>query len=105
MKFNSPRLIGQLCAASAVALASAILIVGCATGERTGRFWNKGDVASSDAYVAAEMARDQSVAVNKTPASGANGKIATVSGTKDEPGRVALPDFPDLPPAPPSPPS
>jgi hypothetical protein len=105
MKFNSPRLIGQLCAASAVALASAILIVGCATGERTGRFWNKGDVASSDAYVAAEMARDQSVAVNKTPASGANGKIATVSGTKDEPGRVAVPDFPDLPPAPPSPPS
>ncbi|HEV7999096.1 MAG TPA: hypothetical protein VGP63_04390 [Planctomycetaceae bacterium] len=103
MKFNSPKLIGQLCAASAVALASAILIVGCATGERTGRFWNKGDVASSDAYVAAEMARDQSMTGNTTP--GANGKIATVSGTKDEPGRVALPDFPDLPPAPPSPPS
>lgn len=103
MKLNSPRLIGQLCAASAVALASAILIVGCATGERTGRFWNKGDVGSSDAYVAAEMARDQSMAADKTP--GANGKIATVSGTKDAPGRVALPDFPDLPPAPPSPPA
>jgi hypothetical protein len=100
MKLNSPRLIGQLCAASGVALSSAILIVGCATGEHTGKFWNKGDV-NSDAYVAAEMARDQSFAANKTPAAGGNGKVATVSGTQDgTTGRVALPDFPDQPPPP-----
>jgi hypothetical protein len=109
MKFNFRLPIRELCAAGAVALASAILIAGCATGEHTGKFWNKNDVASSDAYVAAEMARDQSFAVNSTPAAGANGKVAAVgatqAATQDGTGRVAVPDFADQPPAPLTPPA
>jgi hypothetical protein len=110
MKFNSRLLIRELCAAGAVALASAILIAGCATGEHTGKFWNKNDVASSDAYVAAEMARDQSFAANNSPAAGANGKVATVAATQaatqdGTTGRVAVPDFADQPPAPLTPPA
>ncbi len=99
MKLNSRLLISELCAAGAVALCSAILIVGCATGERTGKFWNKGDVASSDAYVANELAKDQSFATSKTPNATTNGKVATVGGTQDgTAGRVSVPDFPDQPP-------
>ncbi|HET6327877.1 MAG TPA: hypothetical protein VFG04_24545 [Planctomycetaceae bacterium] len=104
MKLNSRLLISELCAAGAVALCSAILIVGCATGERTGKFWNKGDVASSDAYVANELAKDQSFATSKTPGAATNGKVATVSGTQDA-GRVSVPDFPDQPPPPLTPPA
>jgi hypothetical protein len=104
MKLNSRLLISELYAAGTAAVASAILIAGCATGERSAKFWDKGDVKSSDAYVAAEMARDQSLASNKAPASTASGKVATVSGTQDSSvGHVALPDFPD-PPSSPMPP-
>ncbi len=104
MKFNSRLLISEWRAAGAVALGSAILIVGCATGERTGKFWNKGDVASSDAYVANELSKDQSFAASKTPGATTNGKVATVSGTRDGAGRVSVPDFPDQPPPPLTPP-
>jgi hypothetical protein len=103
MKFNSHLLISELCAAAATALVSAILIAGCASGERTGKFWNKGDINSSDAYVAAEMARDQSIAAKDHAAPSTSGKVAFTSGTQDgTTGHVSVGDFPDPPPAPPA---
>jgi len=102
MKLNSRLRKSDLYAAGATTLLSAALIAGCATGERTGKFWDKSDVNSSDAYVAAERARDQSTAAKTNSASG-TGKIAMVSGTQDSaPGHAALTDFPDPPPAPPA---
>jgi hypothetical protein len=104
MKFNSRLLIRDLCAAGATALLSAVLIVGCATGQRTGKFWEKGDVGSADAYVQAETAKDQAVVANKTPAPGAGGKVAPASGTQDKTaGHVDFSDIPDPTTAPPSP--
>jgi hypothetical protein len=103
MKFNSRLLISELCAAAATALVSAILIAGCATGERTGKFWDKGDIKSSDAYVSAEMARDQSVAAKSHGAPGTSGKVAFTSGAQDgTTGHVSVPEFSDPPPAPPA---
>jgi len=103
MKFNSRLLISELCAAAATALVSAILIAGCASGERTGKFWDKGDINSSDAYVAAERARDQSIAAKDHAAPSTSGKVAFTSGTDDgSSGHVSVPDFPDPPSAPPA---
>jgi hypothetical protein len=101
MKFNSRLLISELFAAAATALVSAILIAGCASGERTGKFWDKGDINSSDAYVAAEMARDQSIAAKDQAAPSTSGKVAFTSGAQDgTTGHVAVGDFPDPPPVP-----
>ncbi len=101
MKFESRLLISQLCAAGATGLLSASFIAGCASGERTGRFWNRGDVASSDAYAAAALDRDQSVAANADPAiPAAGGKVAPASGTHDGTGHVAIPDAANTPPPP-----
>jgi hypothetical protein len=79
------------------------LIAGCASGERTGKFWDKGDINSSDAYVAAEMARDQSIAAKDHAAPSTSGKVAFTSGTQDgTTGHVSVGDFPDPPSAPPA---
>jgi hypothetical protein len=102
MKLNSRLLISELCAAAATALVSAIVIAGCASGERTGKFWDKGDINSSDAYVAAEMARDQSIAA-KDHAASTSGKVAFTSGTQDgTTGHVSVGDFSGPPAAPPA---
>jgi hypothetical protein len=95
MKSNSRPLVRDLCAAGAAALLSAILIAGCASGQRTAKFWDKGDVKSSDAYAAAELQNDQAVAANAKSGKASSGKIATVGGTQDNAGHASLPDFPD----------
>jgi hypothetical protein len=101
MKFESRLLISQLCAAGATGLLSASFIAGCASGERAGKFWNQGDVGSSDAYAAAALARDQSFAANPNPTLPAAGdKVAPAGGTKDGTGHVAIPDTSDTPPPP-----
>jgi hypothetical protein len=101
MKFESRLLISQLCAAGATGLLSASFIAGCASGERAGKFWNQGDVGSSDAYAAAALARDQSFAANPNPTLPAAGdKVAPAGGTKDGTGHVAIPDASDTPPPP-----
>jgi hypothetical protein len=105
MKLNSRLLISELCAAGAAALCTAVLVVGCATGERTGRFWNTGDVSSSDAYAQAELARDRAFATNDNPTEGAPPRVATASGTQDGPnGRASISDSADSPPPPLTPP-
>jgi hypothetical protein len=95
MKFNSRPRARDLCAAGAAALLSAILIAGCASGQRTAKFWDKGDVKSSDAYAASELQNDQAVAANAKSGKASSGKIATVAGTQDNAGHASLPDFPD----------
>ncbi len=101
MKFESRLLISQLCAAGATGLLSSLLIAGCASGERAGRFWNKGDIASSDAYAASELARDEAFAANAKPAIPATGaKVAPAGGTQDSKGHVAMSDTADTPPPP-----
>jgi hypothetical protein len=104
MKLKSRLPISEPFAAAALAVVSAILIAGCASGERVGKFWDKGDVKSSDAYVAAEKARDQSIAANSHAGANAAGRVSFTSGTEDDTtGHAALPDFPDPPAAPPAP--
>jgi hypothetical protein len=101
MKINSRLLLSELCAAGAAACCTAVLVVGCATGERTGRFWNPGDVSSSDAYAQAELARDHAVAANLNSPPGAPAKVSPASGTQDgSNGRVTIPDQADSPPPP-----
>jgi hypothetical protein len=102
MNFNSRLLISELGAAAATV--SAILIAGCATGERTGKFWDKGDIHSSDAYVANEMAKDKAMAEARS-APRLNAHVAQVGGTQDGGGHVSMPDLPDFPDAPPVAPS
>jgi hypothetical protein len=105
MKFNSRLLIGELCAAGAAAVCTTVLVVGCTTGERTGRFWNPGDVGSSDAYAQAELARDRAVVASASATPGAPSKVAPASGTQDGSGsHVTIPDQADTPPPPLTPP-